>query len=274
MHLLSIIALLLATGYALKSPEGHAQLVIPSKNANKLTTTSSVKHSQASPSPSLVDEAKASSQPNGPAATQKPGLKARPASTNTTAKVKLLSHLHGGDDCTWAGKYQPWTYLDCQSSRNTIRGSLDYTIRMTGTGQQGSEWCNTFYRLVSQTCRANVIPISRCGTSNLTRQYALDGDNFWTVVALNGIEMNFRFYNTASLSSDDGHLCVSHALRFATCSQVEIANGAHCVALGYYNETYQEYSVIQGPSSARTFTPHPGQVIHGLNKTENKTKIG
>lgn len=274
MHLLSIIALLLATGYAIKPLESHAQLVIPSKNANKLTTTFSVKHSKASQSPSRVDEAKVSSRPNGPAAIQKTGLKARPASTNTTAKVKLLSHLVGGDDCTWAGKYQPWTYLDCQSSRNTIRGSLDYTIRMSGTGQEGSEWCNSFYRLVSQICRTNVIPISRCGTSNLTRQYALDGDNFWTVVALNGIEMNFRFQNTASISSDDGHLCVSYALRYATCSQVEIANGAHCVASGYYNETYQEYSTIQGPAGARTFTPHPGQVIHGLNKTENKTNIG
>jgi hypothetical protein len=86
--------------------------------------------------------------------------------------------------------------------------------------------------------------------------------------------MNFRFQNTASISSDDGHLCVSYALRYATCSQVEIANGAHCVASGYYNETYQEYSTIQGPAGARTFTPHPGQVIHGLNKTENKTNIG
>jgi hypothetical protein len=145
MHLLSIIALLLATGYAIKPLESHAQLVIPSKNANKLTTTFSVKHSKASQSPSRVDEAKVSSRPNGPAAIQKTGLKARPASTNTTAKVKLLSHLGGGDDCTWAGKYQPWTYLDCQSSRNTIRGSLDYTIRMSGTGQEGSEWCNSFY---------------------------------------------------------------------------------------------------------------------------------
>lgn len=129
-------------------------------------------------------------------------------------------------DCAWAGKYLSYTSLDCVSQQSTFEGQAGryYEIRMSGTGQDISEWCNGISDRVASRCTPNA-PLKRtsvtCYVYNEGGETALDGDNGWKPVTQNG--MKLRFWLEA-----DNHQCVATAIEESTCNEVYIIGGSSC----------------------------------------------
>jgi hypothetical protein len=169
--------------------------------------------------------------------------------------TKMFLPSWGADDCDWAGKYMPWTYMDCFSDSTFVLGTTDYTIRLTGTGQLPSAWCDAFYNAAGQHCGVSFStndPWSRCNWGGaLTSAETLDGDDGWIDTILSGIEMNFSIRSSIPFN-DRGHYCIAQAVRSATCSHVQIASGAHCFAIDYYNQSITEYYTQPSPSVGET----------------------
>lgn len=159
----------------------------------------------------------------------------------TLAVPTIQPKSFGDDDCYWASKYMPWTYMDCYSDADTfLPNYVDYTVRMTGTGQLPSTWCSGFYSALSQQCGASYYSTTVCNmASPYTSVDTLDGDDDWVLTTVSGIEMSFRM-DTTALNGDNGHACVATAVQMATCSGVQIANGANC-----YNDGYSDMSILE-----------------------------
>jgi hypothetical protein len=75
----------------------------------------------------------------------------------------------------------------------------------------------------------------------------MDGDNGWRQMVLYGIDMYFSIvWPWQEIDAD--HACVASAIRKATCSTVEIANGAVCRKAGWSSPELLEYDLTMGPA--------------------------
>ena len=156
--------------------------------------------------------------------------------------------LDNNPDCIWSAKYAPKTYLDCYS--NWPGGSqLEYTIRLTGTGMKSNQWTNSIIGSIGRACNfPQIFPVKNDDNSIYARSTVLDGDrDHWPQVTLQGVDMTFIII-CRWFTDDDNHKCIAQAVRDATCSQIEIANGAHCVSLGYSSNGVTEYWDKPGPN--------------------------
>lgn len=152
-------------------------------------------------------------------------------------------------DCVWAGKYMPFTYMDCFTDWQKGASYLTYTIRLTGNGMVPDNWMKGIYDNIIGDCqKPDVNPLSSNNdNSPYTVAYTLDGDKGWQQTKLQGVDMQFTL-NWPWNEGDANHECIAHAVLHATCPQVEIANGAHCVNLGWNSTEVTEYWTGVGPA--------------------------
>ncbi|KAI9828368.1 MAG: hypothetical protein M1832_002796 [Thelocarpon impressellum] len=173
-----------------------------------------------------------------------------PATTATPANA--THQLSKRDDCDWAGKYQPYTEIDCYHAWKPGMSELQYVVQLTGTGQDGPGWCQGILDNIKGECSHPKLKAPwkgpGCTTDSVkTKVFAVDGDKGWKTVDIYGIELRFEIgwpWN----EKDANHECVAKAVRKATCVQVEISNGAHCVSKGWDSEEVTAYWTGVGPA--------------------------
>jgi hypothetical protein len=161
-------------------------------------------------------------------------------------ETSVLSERAAGDDCKWALKYMPYTFMDCSNTWQQGSDHLDYSIKLTGTSQIQDGWCKGIYDNIKGQCGNPTVVQGNCRKDNPdTMVKALDGDNGWKQLELYGIDMDFQVYWPWE-PSDADHACIATAAKIASCG-VEVANGAHCYRQGWTDPNREEYDETSGP---------------------------
>lgn len=112
---------------------------------------------------------------------------------------------------------------------------------LTGTGQNPDMWCQKIEEELQRTCLGTKYtylgcfgdPYESAGEPMLLNVDALDGDDNWKRVSLEGIKLIFRLTGWQNMAPspmvDDGRRCVARAISNSMCEgRITIANGAHC----------------------------------------------
>ena len=148
------------------------------------------------------------------------------------------------EDCAWAGKYAPYTYLSCTSTLNspdffvqtpTSKPNyyLTYKILMQGTGQDIQNWCAGIVGKIQEMCGRRAIQNYSCKINDDWNNNVLDGDNNWSEVRAPGMEMDFDLWwggGSTFSATDHDHDCMAKAIAAGTCPNIDIFNGPTCIS--------------------------------------------
>ncbi|RYP46641.1 hypothetical protein DL768_007186 [Monosporascus sp. mg162] len=141
--------------------------------------------------------------------------------------------------CDVAEAWMPSTMVECtewcdlkDSGRNNV---LRYHVRLTGTGVNPDDWCETIHQAIDYHCGWSR-PFFQCNYNAPDSRAPTDPDlgvyivNGWTkkVEYHDGINLRFDWWGWWE-PRDAMHDCVASAIRMGTCRNVNFANGLHCI---------------------------------------------
>ncbi|KAK7917169.1 hypothetical protein PG985_010777 [Apiospora marii] len=172
---------------------------------------------------------------------------------NGTMIDDTITDPSNAPDCIYAAKWAPYTFVECLSNER-VKGTLEYTISASGTGQEPLGWAQGIWDNLQYT-GTGCITSRWWGqepkidvTNNATFNYVIDG---WSrrIMQLHGFTMSFYFTDFDYWHCHD---TVKKAIQDATCPGVYVANGLACRQKGYYGDDYL------GPSDPKYDHPEIG----------------